>query len=241
EIIGNSSLSFIHPDDKNIMREFREWSNKGIPTPKMYQLRYLKKDGGLVPVEISASHTMWHGKLAHLVTIRDITERKKAEQEKGDLAAKAEMSSRLASIGEMAAGIAHEINNPLTSVVGFSRLLMRKEIPEDIKADLEIITDGAKRTSEIVRRLLTFARQLKPERTELNINKLVLDTMALRNYEMVSGNIITTTDLAEHLPRLWADGGQLQQVFLNLIINAENAMIAAHGKGKLQVKSEMAG
>jgi PAS domain S-box-containing protein len=169
----------------------------------------------------------------------DITELLKAEEEKRQLEHKAQLSSRLASIGEMASGIAHEINNPLTGVIGFAELLMaRKDIPDDVRKDLEIIDDGARRTSEIVRRLLTFARQDKAERNYVNINEIIETTLRLRAYEMETGNIKVKTYLDPDLPKTMAAGGQLQQVFLNLIINAESEMKRAHGKGNMLIRTE---
>ena len=95
--------------------------------------------------------------------IRDITANKQAEKEKQVLEEKAQVTSRLAAVGEMAAGIAHEINNPLTGVLGFSQMLLEKNnVPEDIKENLKLIADGSQRVAEIVKRLLTFARQTKP-------------------------------------------------------------------------------
>jgi len=108
----------------------------------------------------------WDGRQQFQILYSDITERKQAEKEKQELEAKAQIASRLAAVGEMAAGIAHEINNPLTGVIGFSQLLLEKQnIPEDIKADIIVIADGSKRVADIVKRLLTFARQTKPIKT----------------------------------------------------------------------------
>ena len=105
--------------------------------------------------------------------LRDITERKQAEAERRQLEQEAQMASRLASVGEMASGIAHEINNPLTSVIGFAQLLMERDIADDVKQDLRIINDSARRAADIVRRLLDFARQREPERTYVNINDIL--------------------------------------------------------------------
>jgi len=163
---------------------------------------------------------------------------KKAEAERIELGRKAELASRLAAVGEMASGIAHEINNPLTSVIGFAQLLMRKDTPEDIRQDVTIIADGAQRVASIVKRLLTFARQRKPERKYININEIIEATLDLRAYEMETNNIEGSTQLAPDLPWTMADTSQLQQVFLNIIINAETEMKLAHGRGNLLVKTE---
>jgi signal transduction histidine kinase len=169
-------------------------------------------------------------------------ERKKAETERIKLEQKAQLSSHLASIGQMAGGIAHEINNPLTGVIGFAELLMaRKDLPDDIRSRLEIIHSGGRRVSDIVKRLLTFARQDKTEKDFVDINEIIETTLALRAYEMETGNIKVKTILAPDLPNTMASNGQLQQVFLNLIINAETEMKQAHNKGNLLIKTETVG
>ena len=169
---------------------------------------------------------------------RDITERKWAEDERKELERKAHLASRLASVGEMASGIAHEINNPLTGVIGYAQLLMERDIPQDIKADLQVIHDGAQRVAGIVKRLLTFAGQQKPGLEYVNINDIIETTLALRTYELETSNIKVATYLDPQLPQTIGDGGQLQQVFLNLMINAEAEMKLAHGKGNLLIKTE---
>jgi len=173
-----------------------------------------------------------------LGVMRDITERKKAEEDRREFEQKAQLASHLASVGELAAGVAHEINNPLTGVIGYAELLMQEDVPEHIKSDLKIIHDGAKRVADIVKGLLTFARQAKPERVLIDINQVIQVALRLRAYELETGNMKVTTKLAPDLPLTIADPGQLQQVFLNLIINAEMEMKSAHGKGKLAIKTE---
>ena len=172
------------------------------------------------------------------VIARDITERKQAEVERNELEQRAQLASHLATVGEMASGIAHEINNPLTSVIGFAQLLMQEDVPEDTKEYARIINDGAQRVANIVKRLLTFARQQKLERTYIDINQIIETTLQLRAYEMETNNIEVITHLDPDLPWTTADASQLQQVFLNIIMNAENEMGKAHGRGKLWIKTE---
>jgi CheY-like chemotaxis protein len=141
----------------------------------------------------------------------------------------------------LASGIAHEINNPLTPILGFAELLMKRELPEDIRADLEIIHDGARRAAHVTRRLLTFARQSKPMRMLCNINEVVESTLQLRGHHLKINGIKVTTELDPKLPQTMADAGQLQQVMLNLIMNAEYAMSRSHGGGNLLLKTEKMG
>ena len=170
--------------------------------------------------------------------ITNITEHKQLEAEKVELEERAQITSRLASLGQLATGLAHEINNPLTAVVNCSYVLMQKDLPEDVGKNLKTIYHGAQRAADIVGRLLAFARQQEPERIYTDVNKLVEAAIALRAYEMEAANIRVATRLAPDLPRTMADAGQLQQVFLNIILNAEVEMRLAHGGGRLMVKTE---
>ncbi|MFC1943005.1 PAS domain S-box protein [Chloroflexota bacterium] len=174
------------------------------------------------------------GVVAFVHVARDITERKKMQEQ---LMAQ----DRLASIGELAAGIAHELNNPLTGVIGFSDLLLEKDLPDDVKEDLKIINREAHRTAEVVRGLLTFARKQGPEKGPVDINGAIKTVLALRAYEQKVSNIEVNTEFAPDLPEVMADSFQLQQVFLNIIINAEYFMIEAHGRGTLTITTERVG
>jgi len=169
--------------------------------------------------------------------MRDITKAVEAQEKERQLQQELNITSRLASIGEVAAGIAHEINNPLTGVIGFAQMLAQMDVPEDIREAVEVIDDGAKRTAGIVEKLLTFARRNKPEKEYVDINSVVMSAVDIRAYEMRINNIEVTTDLVLDLPKTMANIGQLQQVFLNVIINAEQAM-TKQKEGILSIKTE---
>jgi signal transduction histidine kinase/ActR/RegA family two-component response regulator len=181
------------------------------------------------------------GQLSTVFVMRDITERRQEQEERARLEARARLASRLASIGEMASGIAHEINNPLTAVIGYSQLLTGDLPPEDVQEAVRQIRQGATRVAGIVQRLLTFARQRKPQRAAVDLNEVILSTIALRGYAMRTGNIRVTAELDPALPRTVADGQQMQQVLLNLIVNAEIAMTSARASGELRLVSERQG
>ena len=172
--------------------------------------------------------------------ITNITEHKQLEVEKAELEERAQITSRLASLGQLATGLAHEINNPLTAVVNCSYVLTQKDLPEDVGENLKTIYHGAQRAADIVGRLLAFAGQQEPERSYTDVNKLVEAAIALRAYEMEATNIKVATRLAPDLPRTMADAGQLQQVFLSITLNAEVEMGLAHGGGRLMVKTKRA-
>jgi PAS domain S-box-containing protein len=166
----------------------------------------------------------------YLVIGRDVTGERE-EQEKLYL------NDRLASVGEMAAGIAHELNNPLTGIVMLSQLLMQTDFPEDVKKDLNDINSEASRATDVVRNLLAFARKQPPAKRLTQINKIINDVLRLRHYEQTVNNIEVVVLLDPDLPEIMVDNIQIQQVFLNLILNAEYSMIRARKKGKLQVES----
>ncbi len=170
--------------------------------------------------------------------IRYAIERKQAEEREKQLLLQMNLSQRLASLGVMVEGIAHEINNPLVGVIGFAEMLTYEDIPENAKEAVKTINDSAQRVAGIVKNLLTFARQQKLERTHININDIIQDTVAMRAHSMEISNIEVTAQLDPALPWTMADATLLQQVFLNLLINAEMGMKLAHGKGNLLIKTE---
>jgi PAS domain S-box-containing protein len=241
ELMGMSYREFTASEDiKLVYKVFNKVYRTNRPN-KGFLWKVVRKDGtvGFVEATVSPLRNPKGEIIGFRGVGRDITERKRAEEERKQLEQKAQVTSRLASVGEMAAGVAHEINNPLTGVIGYAQLLMdRGDIPSDIRSDLAAINDGAQRVASIVKRLLVFSRQVKPERRFIDINELIESTLALRAYHLRDNNIKVTTQLAPDLPETVADPGQLQQVLLNLIVNAETEMKLARGKGKLLIKTE---
>ena len=148
------------------------------------------------------------------------------------------MTGRLVSIGELSAGIAHELNNPLTSVIGFTELLMEKDLPKDIEEEVRIISSEAQRAAGIVRNLLTFGRKHTLEKQLVDVNSDIGKVLEMRAYEQKVNNIQVVTRLAPDLPEVMADYFQLQQVFLNIAINAEYFMTEAHQGGTLTITTE---
>ena len=159
----------------------------------------------------------------------------KTEKEMKTRLAQAE---KLAAIGELTAGITHELNNPLTAITLYSQLLERKTGDQKERSILQKIRAQAQRASRIVRRLLDFARQNPAEKQPVEINKLLQQTVELLSYELRVHNIRVETILDENLPLTLADPQQIQQVFVNLIINAAQAMDGANGGGALTLKTE---
>jgi PAS domain S-box-containing protein len=169
-----------------------------------------------------------------LLVINDVTE----EREKQE---RLYLTDRLASIGEMASGVAHELNNPLTSIIGLSGMLVNKDTPPSVKEDLDAIGSEAQRCAAIVRNLLTFARKHSLKKEPVQLADVVGDVLKLRAYEHKRNDITVENSLNGGLPKVLGDYYQMQQVFLNLILNAEAAMLDAHGRGVLKISAETAG
>jgi PAS domain S-box-containing protein len=169
-----------------------------------------------------------------IIIARDVTLQKRIDEQ-------LIVTERLASIGELSSGIAHELNNPLTSVIGFSQLLMEGDVPPEIKEELNTVYTEAQRAATIVKNLLTFARKHTPVKQMSQINRVVEDVLRLRTYEQKVNNIEIEKHLAENLPDIMMDHFQMQQCFLNIVVNAEFAMLEAHNEGKLIITTEQDG
>ena len=172
-------------------------------------------------------------------TIRYAIERKQAEDRERRLQLQLSASNRLASLGLMVEGIAHEINNPLASVIGFAQMLAYEEIPESAREDVKTIEESAQRVADIMNNLLAFARQHKLERKYVNINHTIRSALEMRADPLQGSDITVTAQLDPALPSTMADADLLQQAFLNLIINAETEMKLAHGGGTLEIRTEL--
>jgi len=144
-------------------------------------------------------------------------------------------TEKLSALGEMIAGVSHELNNPLTAVIGYSQLLQSMDLAPQVKEDLGQILEAGRRMGRIVANLLDFSRQHPPQKEYIDINQVISKSLELRAHELITSNIQIETDLAPDLPYTMADPYQLQQVFVNIINNAQQAMAEKGGPGVLTV------
>jgi two-component system NtrC family sensor kinase len=169
--------------------------------------------------------------------MRDVSERKRLEDQARDLYHQLLQAEKLAALGQTISGVAHELNNPLATILTWAERLTQRSVDDQTRRGLETILSESERAAKIVRNLLTFARKRHTTRAMVNLNQVVRETLALRSYEQRINNINILEALASGLPEVFADPHQIQQVLLNLIINAEQAMLGSHGRGTLIVRT----
>jgi len=202
--------------------------------PKQIDIDIIRKDGTTRNLSVSMMDVYWDGAQQHQTLYSDVTENKKMSE-------KLLVSERVASIGQLSTGIAHELNNPLTSILGFSNMILEKDVPADLKEELQIISTEALRASRILKGLLTFVRKDDSQKVRVNVNRIIESVLELRANEQNANNIRVHTRLDRGLPEIMADPFQIQQVFLNIVINAEYFMVEAHKQGNLTVSTHKSG
>ncbi|HEY7058705.1 MAG TPA: ATP-binding protein, partial [Vicinamibacterales bacterium] len=203
-----------------------------------YVMRLRRADRVAIWVEVTArAEAEQDGALRIEALMRDVTERKRLEDQARDLYHQLLQAEKLAALGQTISGVAHELNNPLATILTWAERLSSRPVDEQTKRGLETILSESERAAKIVRNLLTFARKRHTTRAMVDLNLVVRETIALRSYEQGISNISIIEALSSGLPLVFADPHQIQQVLLNLIINAEQAMLSANGRGTLILRT----
>ena len=204
-----------------------------------YLLRLRRRDGETVWVEVTAraDRVGRSSSVRVEALLRDVSERKRLDDQSRDLYQQLLQAEKMAALGQTISGVAHELNNPLATILSWAERLAEKTTDDPTRRGLDVILGESERAARIVRNLLTFARKRQSTRSLIDLNQVVKETMALRPYEQRTINIEALTALASGLPPVFADAHQIQQVLLNLVINAEQAMLAANGRGSLVIRT----
>jgi two-component system NtrC family sensor kinase len=203
-----------------------------------YLLRLRRLDQSVAWVEVTATaEPTDKGPLRIEAIVRDVGERRRLDNQSRDIQSELLQAEKMAALGHTISGVAHELNNPLATILSWAERLSAQPLDEKTRRGLAVILGEAERAARIVRNLLTFARKRQSTRVMVDMNQVVRETLALRAYEQRVSNITLIEALASGLPPVFADGHQIKQVLLNLVINAEQAMLSSHGRGTLVIRT----
>jgi two-component system NtrC family sensor kinase len=170
------------------------------------------------------------GEAGLVIVFTDVTENRRMQEHLAH-------SDKMSSLGQMISGVAHELNNPLTSILGYSQLLGAKSTDERVADRARVLQGEAQRCQKIVANLLSFARKRAPERKPLSLNEVVQSVLSLMGYQLRVSGIEVATELSSELPVLHGDPHELQQVVVNLLTNAQHAICQAGEGGRVVLRT----
>jgi two-component system NtrC family sensor kinase len=232
EIVGHRLDCIVAPSHQAAFAEGFESALHGMQVDNL-ELQIVRGNGsqGKFSVNLSPMRDEAGDVTSVVALMTDITDASMIQ-------AKLMHTEKMAAVGQLVSGVAHEVNNPLTAIMGFSDLLMENpEVPGSARKDLQVILEEAQRTKEIVQNLLSFARQRPPQRQRLQLNDILRKTIALRAYDFSNHGVQILEKFDEGLPELIGDSHQLQQVFLNILNNAYDAVHATGRPGLIEIET----
>jgi PAS domain S-box-containing protein len=237
DVLGHSYLEFLAPEDVGAAELLMRPAAPGGGASSEVQMRVVRPSGERRLIQVRSTPVVEDGRLvgAHGV-IRDVTEERTREEQ-------FRRAERLASLGTLVSGVAHELNNPLTSIKSFAELLLLDARPSEDREALDIIRREAERASKIVSDLRIVSRRSDPGKgrfAAVELDEVVKHVLRIRRYTLDTHNVEVEEDLSGTVT-VWADRVQLEQVLLNLIVNAEQAMARHSGYRRLGIRTRVAG
>jgi PAS domain S-box-containing protein len=235
QILGHPLPDLCAPSRRPALREALAAVARGQQVDN-FDLPLVRGDGASGQFSVNLSPISGEdGRVSNIVVVMtDVTD-------SAILRSKLMHAEKMAAVGQLVSGVAHEVNNPLTAILGFTDLLMENpELPESARRDLRVILQEAQRTKQIVQNLLSFARQMPPQRQLVQLNSILQRTVHLRSYDFISHGIQVVERLDESLPAVVGDSHQLQQVFLNILNNAYDAVRETARPARIEIRSASA-
>jgi two-component system NtrC family sensor kinase len=236
ELIGHRLVDWVETSHRADFEAALETTAHGQQVENL-ELRVRRSDASMGHFSISLSPMRDEQNAVNsvVVVMTDITDA-------ALLQAKLAHSEKMATIGRLVSGVAHEVNNPLAAILGFTDLLLENpQIPDNAREDLQIILQETQRTKDIVQDLLSFARQRPVQRELVQVNSVLRQTIKLRSYDFASHGVEVVEELDEKLSPALGDSQQLQQVFLNILNNAYDAVQEAGQRGRINIRTSRRG
>lgn len=223
-------------NDVPAMTEIWEIMSKGREV-NLKEVQLARGDGRKLDTALSARRINYQNQDAMVIGLYDLTERKQAEAQIARQQEALQQSEKMAALGGLLAGVAHELNNPLSVVVGQATLLMEGSPEPKVVTRAEKIYKAADRCSRIVKSFLALARRKPPERKPMDINSIIHNSLELLGYQLRTGNIEIVLELEDKLPDVAGDADQMTQVFTNLVLNATQALIGWPKERRITIRS----
>ena len=232
DLLGHSLVQMVPAARRTLLAEALERTLQGAALDNL-EIPLLRGNGttGQFSMSLSPMRDEQGDINSVVVVMTDITDA-------ADLQAKLMHTEKMAALGQLVSGVAHEVNNPLAAIVGFTDLLLENaDVPQNAKEDLQIILQEAQRTRVIVQNLLSFARQMPAQREPLQVNSILQQTLKLRAYDLSNHGVELVENYDAELPVIVGDPHQLQQAFLNILNNAYDAVHETRRQGKIRIRS----